>query len=72
MKKFLKQAGLFLGGAGCVVVSVLFPPAAPFLGPIATKLLIAGAGVTALAAVSPQHVKDGIQAIKDARAAKKS
>jgi hypothetical protein len=53
----LRHVGLFLGGAGCIVASVFFPPVAPILGPIGTKLVIAGAGVSALTLVSPEAVK---------------
>lgn len=49
MPNWLKHAGLIVGGAACIVVSVFFPPAAPVLGPVGTKLVLAGGGVTALA-----------------------
>jgi hypothetical protein len=57
MKEHLKHLGLFVGGAGCIVASVFFPPVAPVLGPIGTKLVIAGAGVSALTLVSPDTIK---------------
>jgi hypothetical protein len=53
MKHWLKHLGLIVAGGACIVVGVLVPPAAPFLGVIGTKLLLAGGGITALAFAQP-------------------
>lgn len=64
MKAFLKHAGLIVLGLGAVAVAVLVPPVAPFLGPIATKLILAGGGSLALAAASPTVIANALAAVK--------
>jgi hypothetical protein len=60
MTSFFKHLGLFLGGAACIVAGVFVPPAAAFLGPIGTKLIIA-AGAVALTGASPEVLTGAIK-----------
>lgn len=57
MKKFLKHAGLMALGFVAVGIAVLVPPVAPFLGPLGTKLILAGGGSLALATASADVIK---------------
>lgn len=63
MKNFLKHVGLVIAGGACVVAGIFFPPAAPVLGVLGTKLLLAGGGTAALALASPEKLKAGFAAI---------
>lgn len=62
MKNFIKHVGLVIGGAACVVAGIFFPPAAPVLGVLGTKLLLAGGGTLALTLASPENLKAGFAA----------
>lgn len=69
MKSFLRHAALFIGGAACIVVAVFVPPAAAFLGPIGTKLIIA-AGAVALTGTSPEVLTGAIKSAAQSAANK--
>lgn len=58
MKSILKHVGLLAVGVGCIVGGIFFAPAAPVLGTLGTKFLLAGGGTLALAAFSPTIVKN--------------
>lgn len=67
MLNFLKHVGLVIAGAACVGVGVLVPPAAPFLGAVGAKLLLAGGGSLALAAASPEVIAAGVALVRRRR-----
>lgn len=64
MKNVLKHVLYIAGGLACVAAGVIIPPAAPVLGTLAAKLLIAGGGSLALALVSPENVKAAVMAAR--------
>lgn len=70
MPNWLKHVGMAVGGAVCIAAGVFFPPVAPILGPIGTKLVLAGGGTLLVAAASPEHIKDAINVIKSVKAPK--
>ncbi len=63
MKSFFRHIGLAIGGAACVAVGVFFPPVAPILGAVGTKLLLAGGGTLLLGLASPENIKAGVAAV---------
>lgn len=63
MPSWLKHVGLAVAGVACIGVSVFFPPAAPILGPIGTKLALAGGGSVLLGIASPDHIKTAVQVV---------
>lgn len=67
MKDLFKHIGLAIGGAALIAVGVFFPPVAPVLGVVGTKVAIAGLGALGLGMVSPEAIKAGVQAVKDSK-----
>lgn len=63
MPNWLKHVGMAVAGVVCIAVSVFVPPVAPFLGPVGTKLALAGGGTILLGAASPDHIKAAAQAL---------